>query len=338
MIVNGVRSATQKLIGNIKVRALIDIESVEQIVTSTEDNGENVIEVRKSDGTSHQFSIYNGSKGSKGDKGDQGKQGIQGEQGIQGVSGVYVGEGDMPEGYNVQIDPSGEIEEYATPSYVDDKMQECQEILFAVYGQTPFIDMYNAYTFENKMIFLRQSSGAQWVFTLSHVEYNRLYFARTLDSNKTVEEITVTRQNVWSSITKTKYDIQAKERKTKVVHINAESTLRLQVGHSYLIQCRSTNQAVLTDNTVTWLDGPLKAKWMQITVGGLNDSIDGVSITAPANKAFFLAMGENRIDEETNTWGDRNIRRGVAYCSTNSNAYAEVVIPADSYLTDTYTE
>ena len=30
-----------------------------------------------------------------------------GPQGLQGVSGVYVGSGDMPEGYNVQIDPDG---------------------------------------------------------------------------------------------------------------------------------------------------------------------------------------------------------------------------------------
>lgn len=35
----------------------------------------------------------------------------RGEQGPQGVSGVYVGSGEMPEGYNVQIDPEGE----ATP-------------------------------------------------------------------------------------------------------------------------------------------------------------------------------------------------------------------------------
>ena len=33
---------------------------------------------------------------------------LKGEKGDQGVSGVYVGSGDMPEGYNVQIDPSGE--------------------------------------------------------------------------------------------------------------------------------------------------------------------------------------------------------------------------------------
>lgn len=37
----------------------------------------------------------------KGDKGDTG------ETGPQGVSGVYVGTGEMPEGYNVQIDPTG---------------------------------------------------------------------------------------------------------------------------------------------------------------------------------------------------------------------------------------
>lgn len=32
---------------------------------------------------------------------------IQGTRGPHGVSGVYVGSGDMPEGYNVQIDPDG---------------------------------------------------------------------------------------------------------------------------------------------------------------------------------------------------------------------------------------
>lgn len=39
-------------------------------------------------------------KGEKGDKGDQGDP---------GVSGVYVGSGAMPEGYNVQVDPDGEL-------------------------------------------------------------------------------------------------------------------------------------------------------------------------------------------------------------------------------------
>lgn len=39
-------------------------------------------------------------KGEKGDKGDQGDP---------GVSGVYVGSGAMPEGYNVQVDPEGEL-------------------------------------------------------------------------------------------------------------------------------------------------------------------------------------------------------------------------------------
>lgn len=44
------------------------------------------------------FVIPRGNKGDKGDTGDTGPQ---------GVSGVYVGSGDMPEGYNVQIDPDG---------------------------------------------------------------------------------------------------------------------------------------------------------------------------------------------------------------------------------------
>ena len=41
-------------------------------------------------------------KGEKGDKGDTGPRGLQ------GLSGVYVGGGDMPEGYSVQVDPAGE--------------------------------------------------------------------------------------------------------------------------------------------------------------------------------------------------------------------------------------
>lgn len=42
-------------------------------------------------------------KGEKGDKGDTGPKGPQ------GVSGVYVGSGDMPEGYTVQVDPTGDM-------------------------------------------------------------------------------------------------------------------------------------------------------------------------------------------------------------------------------------
>ncbi len=57
-------------------------------------------------------------KGDKGDKGDPGKDGTmsfsdltpeqkESLKGEKGVSGVYVGSGEMPEGYNVQIDPEG---------------------------------------------------------------------------------------------------------------------------------------------------------------------------------------------------------------------------------------
>ncbi len=49
-----------------------------------------------------------GEQGEKGDRGEQGERGERGEQGERGNSGVYVGSGEMPEGYNVQIDPTGE--------------------------------------------------------------------------------------------------------------------------------------------------------------------------------------------------------------------------------------
>jgi hypothetical protein len=35
-------------------------------------------------------------------------RGAQGAQGAQGVSGVYVGDGDMPAGYSVQVNPNGD--------------------------------------------------------------------------------------------------------------------------------------------------------------------------------------------------------------------------------------
>ena len=52
-------------------------------------------------------------------------KGLKGEQGPQGVSGVYVGSGDMPEGYNVQIDLSGEtvdMNALATKDYVEEEI------------------------------------------------------------------------------------------------------------------------------------------------------------------------------------------------------------------------
>lgn len=48
-----------------------------------------------------------GDKGEKGDRGERGEQGLKGEDGADGKNTVYVGSGEMPEGYNVQIDPTG---------------------------------------------------------------------------------------------------------------------------------------------------------------------------------------------------------------------------------------
>lgn len=40
-------------------------------------------------------------------KGERGEQGLKGEDGVDGKNTVYVGSGEMPEGYTVQIDPTG---------------------------------------------------------------------------------------------------------------------------------------------------------------------------------------------------------------------------------------
>ena len=47
-----------------------------------------------------------GADGADGQPGKDGAPGKDGQDGAPGVSGVYVGSGDMPEGYNVQIDPN----------------------------------------------------------------------------------------------------------------------------------------------------------------------------------------------------------------------------------------
>ena len=86
--------------------------SVVDVKERTEEGGANVVTF--SDGT--KLTVMNGTKGAdgtmtfeeltpeqkatlKGDKGDRGEK---------GDSGVYVGDGDMPEGYNVQIIPDGD--------------------------------------------------------------------------------------------------------------------------------------------------------------------------------------------------------------------------------------
>lgn len=47
-------------------------------------------------------------EGTPGPQGPQGEKGDPGQDGKDGVSGVYVGSGEIPAGYNVQIDPTGE--------------------------------------------------------------------------------------------------------------------------------------------------------------------------------------------------------------------------------------
>ena len=51
-----------------------------------------------------------GETGPQGQKGDKGDKGDTGGQGPKGDPGVYVGSGEMPDGYSVQIDPDGEMD------------------------------------------------------------------------------------------------------------------------------------------------------------------------------------------------------------------------------------
>lgn len=67
--------------------------------------------------------IYNGKDGENGEKGEQG------ERGPQGVSGVYVGSGEMPDGYNIQIDPNGKADELVTREEFDKLSKEIGDYL-----------------------------------------------------------------------------------------------------------------------------------------------------------------------------------------------------------------
>ena len=53
-----------------------------------------------------------------GKQGEPGERGEPGEPGADGKSGVYVGSGEMPEGYNIQVDPYGEADVPATQEWV----------------------------------------------------------------------------------------------------------------------------------------------------------------------------------------------------------------------------
>lgn len=55
-------------------------------------------------------------------------KGETGPVGPQGVSGVYLGSGEMPEGYNVQIDPDGKPIEVYTKEKADNKFATKEEV------------------------------------------------------------------------------------------------------------------------------------------------------------------------------------------------------------------
>lgn len=97
----------------------VGIVSVEQIGYSNVDGGTNSLVVTLSDGTTSTFNVKNGSKG---------------ETGLRGESGVYIGEGDMPDDCNVQINPSGDIIKIPT------KLSELENDMGFITSDNDFIE------------------------------------------------------------------------------------------------------------------------------------------------------------------------------------------------------
>lgn len=79
------------------------VRSVNNITPDDEGN----VTLEKVDGKSaYEIWLEQGNEGTE----DDFLESLKGKDGAPGISGVYVGSGDMPEGYNVQIDPDGDVE------------------------------------------------------------------------------------------------------------------------------------------------------------------------------------------------------------------------------------
>lgn len=84
------------------------ITDIKQIVTSTEDSGENVIQVELFNGKKFKFKVRNGSKGSSGEKGEKGDKGDKGEKGDAGGFAEPTAEVDNASGIpSVTVSASG---------------------------------------------------------------------------------------------------------------------------------------------------------------------------------------------------------------------------------------
>lgn len=84
----------------------VGISYISTIVDNTTEQPATVISIRTTDGKTETFRIPHGKDGGR------------------GVSGVYVGSGEMPDGYNLQIDPNGEV---LTLAYFSNMIQQAIE-------------------------------------------------------------------------------------------------------------------------------------------------------------------------------------------------------------------
>lgn len=80
-------------------------------VAKTEINQRGELIITLSDNTVSNLGVVVGAKGDKGDTGATGATGAagdKGDKGDKGDPGIYIGSGDMPDGYSVQLDLEGD--------------------------------------------------------------------------------------------------------------------------------------------------------------------------------------------------------------------------------------
>ena len=100
---------------------------------------------------------------------------------LNGKSGVYVGSGEMPEGYNVQIDPEGELEPFPVATIITKKLSWLSRYGTVEQNGLIFDPIAMTYTGEavsytNKAIALPLNDDAEWQLEFNFASYTKGQF------------------------------------------------------------------------------------------------------------------------------------------------------------------
>lgn len=129
--------------------------SVESVMESTEDGGENVVTF--SDGKS--VVVRNGRQGSRGEKGESGEKGEKGEQGIQGIQGVQGDKGDKGDtGKGFEISKTYPSIDAMNAGFATDGVPENSFVI---------IDTGNVQDEDNAKLFIKTKSGYSYLTDMS---------------------------------------------------------------------------------------------------------------------------------------------------------------------------